>query len=118
MEIDEALEEIVVGRVLAVLVEQAEKRQLARITGVELTLGAFLPVSEPELMGVFEARAHMTVASGAMLRILRYPASAWCFDCACKVPIVVEFDDCPICNGSRLEVIGGQEIEITKIEAD
>jgi hydrogenase nickel incorporation protein HypA/HybF len=82
---------------------------------VHLTLGAFAGV-EPELLRwAFEELAPAVVDSACRLEITVVPLQARC--AACQQAFAVEHFHfvCPVCDGERVTIIAGEELELTSV---
>jgi hydrogenase nickel incorporation protein HypA/HybF len=96
---------------------QAVERQAAgrRVAKVRVRVGRLLRVHEPALEQCFELVAQGTVAEGASIEMVELPVVTRCKGCGHED----ESDElalvCPICTGSSLEVIGGEELLLESI---
>jgi len=98
------------------VVEQAKKHQVKKVTGITLSIGALSCIEEQALQTGIELAARETLAEGAKLIIETIAATAWCMDCQRSVSIENHLVGCPCCQGYQLMVETGEELQIKHIE--
>lgn len=106
------------------IVEQAAavaaQHGAARITAIEVELGALKQVVPEALDLAFEACAEGTLAEGAVLSQTVRPAVALCRPCGREFEpdlIALSFA-CPSCGRADVEIIAGHEIVLKAVECD
>jgi hydrogenase nickel incorporation protein HypA/HybF len=95
------------------------KKAEAKIIGkISLVIGEMSGVVDESVLFYFGFISKGTIAEGAKLEFRRVPMTARCQDCR-NVFSPDEFDwTCPKCQGSSLEIIGGDELRIESIEVE
>ena len=99
------------------IVERTARANNAKaVRQVTLLVGP-LSCADPDAMRfAFDACARGTLAEGARLDIETPPGTAWCFECNDTVTVSSHRDVCPRCDGSRLQVTGGEELRVKDME--
>ena len=110
-------ESALVAAVMKIVVEEARRYKVSRITRVRLASGVLTAVEPQTLQGCFELFAEGTVAEGAELVLDLIPARAHCTHCGHNFDISSPHVACPQCGGIALEVSGGHEFNIIALEA-
>ncbi|MFV0574966.1 MAG: hydrogenase maturation nickel metallochaperone HypA [Vibrio sp.] len=103
-------------KTIDMVVEQAEKHKVNKVTGITLSVGALSCIEHESLRTGLEFASRETIAEGAAITIETVPATAWCAECGKSVSIAMHQDACPICNGYQLLVETGEELKVKHIE--
>lgn len=92
--------------------EAASPHNVARISEIEIDVGALKQVVRESLLLAFEACAAGSVAEGAVLRINEIPPAAVCEECGMRyTPDLAGLNfTCPRCGKASATLIGGHEI--------
>ncbi|WPC74535.1 hydrogenase maturation nickel metallochaperone HypA [Vibrio porteresiae] len=101
-----------------IVVEQARKHRVNKVTGLTLSIGALSCIEPDALRTGIEFASRETVAEGARLSIEMVPASGTCLDCGSHVGISSHMDACPKCNSYNIRVETGEELQIKNIEVE
>ena len=104
--------------ILDAIESEARTQRFSRVRGVQLEIGALAGVAVEALRFGWEAVSAGTLAEHARLDILDVPGRAWCFDCQCNVEITQYYDSCPLCQGHKLQVCGGEQLKIKHLEVE
>ena len=59
-----------------------------------------------------------TLADGAELDIIPIPGRAWCMQCSQAVEIAARMAPCPVCDGYRLQVTGGDAMRVKELQVE
>jgi hydrogenase nickel incorporation protein HypA/HybF len=102
--------------VLHIVEAVARRDGFARVTAVQLEIGALAPVDSGAMRFCFDAVMRDTIAQGARLEIIAIPGSAWCTGCARSVPVAARYDSCPDCGSYPLRIDGGTEMRVKELE--
>jgi len=89
----------------------------ARVTRVEVSVGALRQVVPTSLAFNFEVLARGTPCEGAVLEQLLRPATLRCM-CGAEWELEELSFSCPRCGGVETEVVGGEELLIESIELE
>ena len=100
-----------------VIVDQAARHSVARISRVRLEIGRFSGVEKPALEFAFDVVMRGTPAEGAALVFIDIPGRGWCYDCMKDVTIEDRLAPCPDCGGAKVLATGGDELRIKDMEA-
>jgi hydrogenase nickel incorporation protein HypA/HybF len=88
----------------------------AKVQRVNLRVGKFSAIVADSLRFCFKVVAADTVADGAELAVEEVPVVARCNDCNHAWTIDEAIFVCPKCNGGRVEMLSGRELDIVSIE--
>lgn len=104
--------------VLKIIEDSVRNQKINRVRTVVLEIGA-LSVVEPDAMRFcFDAVTRGSKAEGAQLEIIELPGKGWCMDCAKAVVLIERFGLCPECNGTRVEITGGNEMRVKELAVE
>ena len=99
-----------------IIVNQAARHSVDRISRVRLEIGRFSGVEKPALEFAWEIVMRGSKAEGAALDMIDLPGRALCYDCMETVEIDHRLDPCPRCGGGKLMPDGGDEMRIKDME--
>lgn len=99
-----------------VIEDRARADGFAEVKLVRLEIGRFSCVEKQALEFAFDAAMRGSVAAGARLEICDLPGRAMCYDCMKEVEIDDRFSPCPICGGTMLMPVAGDEMRIKNLE--
>ncbi|MEO6974831.1 MAG: hydrogenase maturation nickel metallochaperone HypA [Gallionella sp.] len=54
----------------------------------------------------------------ARAEIIETAGQGWCMDCARNVALPALYEPCPNCGGVQIEVTGGEEMRVKKLEVE
>jgi hydrogenase nickel incorporation protein HypA/HybF len=104
--------------VVQTLEEQARRHAYSKVIAVWLEIGPLAAVEPEAMMFCFDVVAKGTVAENARLEIVSTAATAWCLPCEKSVTVAQRFDSCPECGSHQLQITGGDELKIMKMEVE
>ncbi len=87
-----------------------------RVTGVRVRVGALHRVSEPALEQAFALVASGTIADGATVDVVPVLMHVTCRSCGAQAESEDAFGRCPACEGTDLDVRGGDELLLESIQ--
>ena len=109
-------EQSIVASLLSIAVEDAKKDKAQRIISIKLVVGELTGVEKDAVSFYFGFMAKNTIAAGASLEFNYTKAQLRCRDCDIIFPRdKLEFN-CPECNKKAIEIVGGRELYIEKME--
>jgi hydrogenase nickel incorporation protein HypA/HybF len=91
---------------------------LSRITAVEVTAGQLRGIVPTAMEVAFASAAEGSAAENASLSLTIVPARARCRTCGREFVPDVDAYVCPACQVADAELLAGNDILITSIEAD
>ena len=104
--------------IVNILHEQMRIHNLATIQSVDLRIGVLRGVEIASLSFGFDALIAGSPLEGARLNVSEVPIEGRCLQCGRHITLKSWLDDCPLCSGSRVEVVSGKELEIVAIEGE
>lgn len=111
-------ETAIATELLNVLLSEANRNKLQRITGLRLRVGAFRMVVPELLQGAFEVVSAGTLAQGATLEIESVPLRARCGNCQKESQLEDYVFYCPSCGAVLSEIISGKEMDLLQITGE
>ncbi len=100
------------------VLEEAEKAGASKVGKISLIIGEMSGYVEDCVRFYFDFFTKGTIAEGAKLSFNMIPCQARCRDCG-KTFEPRELNwTCPYCQGSRMEIIAGNELRVESIEVD
>jgi hydrogenase nickel incorporation protein HypA/HybF len=96
--------------------EQAAAARASRVTRLVVEIGALSHVDVHALRFAVDSVARGGLAEGAALDILEPAGTAYCLDCETSVTIAARGTPCPLCDGAKLLVQGGDEMRLKEME--
>lgn len=105
----------IAGAVVDTVVRHAAGR---RVRAVQLRAGRLRQVVPDALEFAFALVARDTVCEGARLDLEVVEARLRCRPCAREWTIEVPAFRCPVCGGSDVDVVAGEELYVETIEVD
>jgi hydrogenase nickel incorporation protein HypA/HybF len=111
-------ETAIATELLNVLLSEASRNNLQRITGMRLRVGAFRMVVPELLQGAFEVVSQGTLAQGATLEIESVPLRARCGNCQKETQLEDYIFYCPTCGAILTEILSGKELDLFQISGE
>jgi len=99
------------------LVAEAQRHQVTRITRVRLKIGSMRAVEPQSMTFCFAAFAAGTVAEDAELLIEALPAIARCSACGEDFEVIKFHFQCALCHSREVQLIQGDELYIESFDA-
>lgn len=107
----------VVIDIVRVMDEEAKKRNLIKVTQINLVIGELSSIIDESVQMYFEVIAEKSCCAGAKLTFEHVPAMLKCTRCGEEFPHSKSFD-CPSCGGESVLVKGtGREFYIKSYES-
>jgi hydrogenase nickel incorporation protein HypA/HybF len=103
---------------MKILLDEAQKHHVSRITKVSLRVGKLSNLVPDALLFAFSSVTEGTVAEGAHLEMDIVPAKARCAHCNIEFEVEDLVLFCPQCDQIAAEFLSGRELEIVEIEAE
>ncbi|MCX6012489.1 MAG: hydrogenase maturation nickel metallochaperone HypA [Chloroflexi bacterium] len=101
-----------------IVVEQAEKSNLTKITKINLVVGDLTGYAGDSIQFYFDFMSKGTVAEGAELVSKKIKGTFTCLKCD-KLFKLSEFSYvCPYCQGDKVKLSGGNELFVESIEGE
>jgi len=104
--------------IIAIVGNEIRQRRLVNATEIGLRLGPLSGVDSEALSFSFKAAVADSSLEQAELVITHVPVKATCRDCGKDVDIQDFFFFCPSCESPDVDVIEGDELEVSYIIAD
>lgn len=111
-------EQSIVASLLALALENAGKANARRIISIDLVVGHYTGVVEDAVNFYFGFLSRDTMAAGAKINYTHVPGQLRCRDCDLLFPLQKDEYRCPKCEGKRMEIVGGRELYIEKMEVE
>jgi hydrogenase nickel incorporation protein HypA/HybF len=108
----------VVESLLAVALENAEKAEATRILRIHVVVGDLAGVVDDYVNIFFSFLSEKTIAAGASIVFTHVPARLRCRTCDVFFsPSELDFR-CPTCNEKQVDIVGGRELYVDKLEVE
>ena len=104
--------------ILHFALDEAERRNAARVTALTVSLGALSGIIADSVAIYFPLVAEGTIAEGAILTFRRIPARVCCKDCGAESELPDFRLRCPACASRSVDLLSGREAYIESIEIE
>lgn len=104
--------------ILNFALDEAAKRDAARITALTVSVGALSGIVPDCIETYFPLVAEGTLAEGAKLTFRRIPATVRCAECGAERELPDFRLRCPVCTSRKVELLSGREAYIESIEIE
>jgi len=101
-----------------IVLETVQKKQIRKVYTIKLDVGKLMAVVPESLIFGFETVSEGTPLEGAKLEIDEIPVKVRCKKCGTESEINEFIFMCPKCNGVDLEMLSGQDMQITSLEVE
>ena len=108
----------IVENLVKTTLDQAAEYHATRVTGVHLRLGELSGITADSVQFYWDHMREGTICQGAALHFVRAPATVQCLDCRHAVLLDPSLEACPACGGLRLQVTGGDEFLLERLDLD
>lgn len=104
--------------------KSVERKNVKKITEIELELGELNFVAPEGLAAAFEIASEGTIAKGAKLKIKTKHGKIKCNECGYAGKVGLENEEhshaihCPKCDSSSIEIVEGRGIVVKGIKAE
>ncbi len=104
--------------IIATVLAEIKTNDYGRVSAIGVRVGELTDIVDDALIFGFEAMTKKTILEGASIQIERVKLLASC--CHCHKDFQVEEYSfiCPSCQSGEVEIITGQELEISFLEID
>jgi hydrogenase nickel incorporation protein HypA/HybF len=89
-----------------------------RVKKIHLSVGKLSAIVSESLKFCFDVAVQKTPLEGAELVIREIPVTARCNDCGHEWTVDEPAFQCDRCNGTRIQLISGRELDIDSIEVE
>lgn len=103
---------------LGLIEDSARRGGFSRVRTVWLEIGCLAPVEPEALRFCFDAVTRGSCAEGARLEIESAPGHAKCLRCGAESAIETIMAVCPACGGHPLQVSGGRDMRVRRLEVE
>ena len=111
------MHELSIAQSIVEMVEEVAQREgAARVSSINLRLGAMSSVVEEALLFSFEVVAAGTAAEGARLAVEKVPLVVFCPTCDAESTLSAPVFTCPRCGQPTHTVVSGKELEVMSVE--
>jgi len=108
----------IVESLLAVVLENAERAEATRVLAIYVVVGDLSGVVDDSMEFYFTFLSEKTIAAGARLVFTHTQARLRCRVCnTVFTPEKLDFH-CPTCKDQQVDVIGGRELYVDKLEVE
>jgi hydrogenase nickel incorporation protein HypA/HybF len=108
----------IVESLLSVALENGEKAQATRILKIHVVVGDLSGVVDDSVNFYFSFLSEKTIAAGASIVFVHRPARLHCRTCGTNFsPEKLDFH-CPNCKELQVDIIGGRELYIDRLEVE
>ncbi|HCW92780.1 hydrogenase maturation nickel metallochaperone HypA [Flexistipes sinusarabici] len=104
--------------ILDIAVESALNNKAEIINKIHVKIGRLAAVENDALLFAFDALKEGTIAANALLKIEDIPIKGRCIDCKHEDFYDEMFFSCKKCGSYKVELLTGEELNITEIEVD
>jgi hydrogenase nickel incorporation protein HypA/HybF len=111
-------EQSIVESILTMALTNAEKAKAGKILSIKLIVGDYTGIVEDSVNFYFGFLSKNTIAAGATIHYTHVTGQLRCRDCDILFPLQKRSYQCPQCNGSRMEIVGGRELYIESMEVE
>jgi len=109
-------EAAITSGLMRLLLEQAAKHAVTRVTRVTVRIGRLKAVEPRSLAACFEMFAEGTLAEGAELVIESVPITGRCQSCGVLFEVEKYVFRCLECQGSDIAILSGEELYMDSFE--
>jgi hydrogenase nickel incorporation protein HypA/HybF len=106
------------GSITDLVVDCAERENIARVSRVVVEIGTAAAVDPEALMFCFPITTADTVAAGAELVINRVELRTKCGTCGGVHSPATQISPCPTCGSFVSEILAGREMRVVSIEGE
>jgi hydrogenase nickel incorporation protein HypA/HybF len=104
---------------LATAIDSAHEHGAQRVTAIDVVVGDLSGMVEDSVRLYADALMPGTIAEGATLRFRHTSATATCLACFYRCEMSTDpVSVCPCCGSTNLEIAGGREFFVERIEVD
>lgn len=101
-----------------IVVEQAEKSNISKITKINLVVGELTGYAGESIQFYFDFISKETLAEGAELVFRKIKGTLKCLNCEESFELPEFNYICPYCHSDRVNLSGGNELFVESIEGE
>ncbi|MFA6939380.1 MAG: hydrogenase maturation nickel metallochaperone HypA [Clostridiaceae bacterium] len=108
----------VTENIIKICSQEAAKNKVVKVKEIKILVGELTGLIPESIQYYFDIASIGTKVEGAKLNIAKIPLKIFCN--GCKNTSVVKRGDfiCPVCEGSDIKLLGGNEFLIDSMEVD
>jgi len=104
--------------IIKICSEEAAKNKALKVKKIKILVGELTGLIPETIQYYFDIASEGTKVEGAMLNIIKVPLKIFCNGCKNTSVVKIGAFTCPICNGSDIKILGGNEFLIESMEVD
>lgn len=108
----------VTEQILNLALRHAEAAQARQVTNLHLQIGALSTIIDDSIQFYWDIISQGSLCQGATLHFNRMPATLHCHSCGQDYTLDHELTACPTCNGIQVQILSGQEFQLTSIDIE
>ncbi|MDD3343701.1 MAG: hydrogenase maturation nickel metallochaperone HypA [Sulfurospirillaceae bacterium] len=108
----------IVNALLELCEKNAEANNASKITKVEIKIGKLSGVEPHLLQTAFDTFKEETICDGAELIVHVQELVVFCNTCNAEHTLEKNEFECPVCKGTDIRVIDGEEMMLMRLEMD
>jgi hydrogenase nickel incorporation protein HypA/HybF len=101
-----------------ILKEEMGKHDARTLKSVRLNIGQLSAIVPDALSFCWQVITEGTEMEGAQLHMDVIPLQGWCKTCEKEFEIENYAFECPLCGGTEIETIAGQDLSIVEMEVE
>jgi hydrogenase nickel incorporation protein HypA/HybF len=107
----------IINNLIKIILDIAEEEKLQRVTSITLRIGDLLHIVPETLVFAFDSVVKGTICDGAVLELEHVPVTVQCRSCSITFTVTENDFTCE-CGSGDVEMIGGKEMVIVKLDGD
>lgn len=108
----------VTENIINICSEEAEKNKAFKVREIKILVGEMTGLIPESIQYYFDIASIGTKVEGAKLNIIKVPLKIYCNECKNTSVIKRGVFTCPVCNGTDIKLLGGNEFMIESMEVD
>lgn len=108
----------VTQNIIKICSEEAEKNSVIKVNEIKILVGELTGLIPESIQYYFDIASIGTRVEGAKLNIVKVPLKIFCNECKNTSVLKRGNFTCPVCKGSDIKLLGGNEFLIDSMEAD
>lgn len=108
----------VTEQILNLALRHARDAHASQVTDLHLQIGALSTIIDDSIQFYWDIISQGSLCQGAILHFDRVPATLHCHSCGQNYTLEHELTTCPSCNGIQVQIVSGQEFQLTSINIE
>jgi hydrogenase nickel incorporation protein HypA/HybF len=108
----------VTEQILKLALHHAEEAHARQVTDLHLKIGTLSTIIDDSVQFYWDIISQGSLCQGATLHFDRVPATLHCHSCGQDYTLVHELTACPNCHGIQVQILFGQEFQLTSIDIE